>query len=201
MVFNNRKFKFSRIAQDGFPIFLTLIAIFCAYFAAELLVQPSKDLNSGSILLYITIATLTSSLISPILSMFGVEKNTSKLTSIYIGVILSFILFSFTMFHSRVLFEYLIVYSRRGGFTAISISLLLFQLASINYEIQINREKNHLEEMVVNKNELINQKKELIEAKERILEQQTIIDRQKDDSKSVQSNHDNNKKWDFDLEE
>ena len=192
MVSNKRKFKFSRIAQDGLPVFLTIIAIFCAYFAAELLVQPNKDLNKGSILLYITITTLSSSIIDPILTLCKVEKKLSKFTSIGIGILISISLFTFTKFHSSIFFNYLILFSKRGGFTAVSVSLLLLQLASLNYEIQIEGEKKNQEKIDRQNKESIKQKNELIKAKKIIIEQKKIINQKTELINS--QNESNNKK-------
>lgn len=174
MTLKTKKFKFSRIAQDGLPLFLTGVAIFCAIIAAELLIQPNKDLNKGSALLYITITTLSSSILDPIIAVFKVEKKSSKFASIFLGVLISLGVFTFTMFHSSDFFNHLISFSKRGGFTAISVSLLLLQLTSMNYDIQIESEQ-------INQKELDQQRKMVIEAREQLKKnKQELIEAKKE---------------------
>lgn len=166
----NKKFKYSRLEQDIFPIFLVIVALFSAYFAAELLVQPTRDLNEGSHLIYITVITLTSTILDPVVMLFNIEKKISKYLSLAIGVVVFLVILSYTEFYSASLFKFLISFSRRGGFTAISVSILLFQLAHANYHRQLESEEKKVSEQSSDHQIYIESQNELLKAKQRIIE-------------------------------
>lgn len=166
MIQKNKKFKFSVISQDGLSIILIGIAIICAFSATELLFKPKKNLNAGSLLIYITMTTLSASIIEPVLSIFKVEKKKSKFFSIGLGVIASLTIYIHVTFFNPDFFNHLISFSKRGGLTAISVALLILQLALMNYELQIESEK----ELESKQKEIIEIKKELIKTKKKLIE-------------------------------
>lgn len=136
-----------KFQKDILPIIFTILAIFCACISAILIINPAKDLNNYIGLIYLTIATLTSSLLEPILKLLKINKNKSKMVSLGLSTIILLGIFVYT-FHSGKddLTSYIISFSKRGGFTAVSITLLLFQLAIMEYENQIETERDQSEE-------------------------------------------------------
>lgn len=154
-----------RIEKDFFPIFLIIISLFCAWLAGELLVDTNKNLNDVMALIYITIVTLIASILEPIIKLIGVKKHESKYSALLIAILIAVIIWGHDFINdNNQIMEYIVSFSKRGGFTAVSISILIIQLAEINYLSQIESEKE------IHKERQDNRKKE-IEYKERELEQ------------------------------
>lgn len=125
---------------DLFNIFILLIALFLSY-VGTLTIYESIDLNSKfPFFLYTTIATLVSSILDPILEIVKVESKKKKLVVISLGTIVSFVTFCYS-FYDNSIFDKLQSISKRGGFSAMSVALLLFNLTYINYQLQKMRER------------------------------------------------------------
>ena len=132
--------RFLVTTGDLFNIFILLIALFLSY-VGTLTIYESIDLNSKfPFFLYTTIATLVSSILDPILEIVKVESKKKKLVVISLGTIVSFVTFCYS-FYDNSIFDKLQSISKRGGFSAISVALLLFNLTYINYQLQKMRER------------------------------------------------------------
>lgn len=132
--------RFLVTTGDLFNIFILLIALFLSY-VGTLTIYESIDLNSKfPFFLYITIATLVSSILDPILEIVKVESKKKKLVVISLGTIVSFVTFCYS-FYDNSIFDKLQSISKRGGFSAMSVALLLFNLTYINYQLQKMRER------------------------------------------------------------
>ena len=90
--------------------------------------------------MYTTIATLVSSILDPILEIVKVESKKKKLVVISLGTIASLVTFCYS-FYDNSIFDKLQSISKRGGFSAMSVALLLFNLTYINYQLQKMRER------------------------------------------------------------
>lgn len=151
--------RFLVTTGDLFNIFILLIALFLSY-VGTLTIYESIDLNSKfPFFLYTTIATLVSSILDPILEIVKVESKKKKLVVISLGTIVSFVTFCYS-FYDNSIFDKLQSISKRGGFSAISVALLLFNLTYINYQLQkmrekeLNEEKQKLKTVLERNNEL-----------------------------------------------
>ena len=132
--------RFLVTTGDLFNIFILLIALFLSY-VGTLTIYESIDLNSKfPFFLYTTIATLVSSILDPILEIVKVESKKKKLVVISLGTIVSFVTFCYS-FYDNSIFDKLQSISKRGGFSAMSVALLLFNLTYINYQLQKMRER------------------------------------------------------------
>ena len=132
--------RFFVTTGDLFNIFILLIALFLSY-VGTLTIYESIDLNSKfPFFLYTTIATLVSSILDPILEIVKVESKKKKLVVISLGTIVSFVTFCYS-FYDNSIFDKLQSISKRGGFSAMSVALLLFNLTYINYQLQKMRER------------------------------------------------------------
>ena len=132
--------RFLVTTGDLFNIFILLIALFLSY-VGTLTLYESIDLNSKfPFFLYTTIATLVSSILDPILEIVKVESKKKKLVVISLGTIVSFVTFCYS-FYDNSIFDKLQSISKRGGFSAMSVALLLFNLTYINYQLQKMRER------------------------------------------------------------
>ncbi len=132
--------RFLVTTGDLFNIFILLIALFLSY-VGTLTIYESIDLNSKfPFFLYTTIATLVSSILDPILEIVKVESKKKKLVVISLGTIVSFVTFCYS-FYDNSIFDNLQSISKRGGFSAMSVALLLFNLTYINYQLQKMRER------------------------------------------------------------
>ena len=132
--------RFLVTTGDLFNIFILLIALFLSY-VGTLTIYESIDLNSKfPFFLYTTIATLVSSILDPILEIVKVESKKKKLVVISLGTIVSFVTFCYS-FYDNSICDKLQSISKRGGFSAMSVALLLFNLTYINYQLQKMRER------------------------------------------------------------
>lgn len=132
--------RFLVTTGDLFNIFILLIALFLSY-VGTLTIYESIDLNSKfPFFLYTTIATLVSSILDSILEIVKVESKKKKLVVISLGTIVSFVTFCYS-FYDNSIFDKLQSISKRGGFSAMSVALLLFNLTYINYQLQKMRER------------------------------------------------------------
>lgn len=132
--------RFLVTTGDLFNIFILLIALFLSY-VGTLTIYESIDLNSKfPFFLYTTIAILVSSILDPILEIVKVESKKKKLVVISLGTIVSFVTFCYS-FYDNSIFDKLQSISKRGGFSAMSVALLLFNLTYINYQLQKMRER------------------------------------------------------------
>lgn len=132
--------RFLVTTGDLFNIFILLIALFLSY-VGTLTIYESIDLNSKfPFFLYTTIATLVLSILDPILEIVKVESKKKKLVVISLGTIVSFVTFCYS-FYDNSIFDKLQSISKRGGFSAMSVALLLFNLTYINYQLQKMRER------------------------------------------------------------
>ena len=132
--------RFLVTTGDLFNIFILLIALFLSY-VGTLTIYESIDLNSKfPFFLYTTIATLVSSILDPILEIVKVESKKKKLVVMSLGTIVSFVTFCYS-FYDNSIFDKLQSISKRGGFSAMSVALLLFNLTYINYQLQKMRER------------------------------------------------------------
>lgn len=131
---------------DLFNIVILFIALFLSYVGSLTTIDGSIDLNSQfPIFLYTTLAILVSSILDPILEIVKVESKKKKLVVILLGILFSFGTFCYS-FHDNSIFDKLQSISKRGGFSAMSVALLLFNLTYINYQLQKIREKELNEE-------------------------------------------------------
>lgn len=131
---------------DLFNIVILFIALFLSYVGSLTTIDGSIDLNSQfPIFLYTTLAILVSSILDPILEIVKVESKKKKLVVILLGILFSVGTFCYS-FHDNSIFDKLQSISKRGGFSAMSVALLLFNLTYINYQLQKIREKELNEE-------------------------------------------------------
>ena len=157
---------------DLFNIIIILIALFLSWIGTLTILDGNIDLNSRfPIFLYTTLATLVSSILDPILEILKVESKKKKLIVILLGILASLATFCYS-FYDNSIFVNLQSISKRGGFSAVSVALLLFNLTYINYQLQkireeeLNEEKRkHLED----KRKLKATLEEKIELEERVL--------------------------------
>ena len=129
---------------DLFNIVIIFIALFLSWVGTSTIFDGNIDLNSP-IFLYTTLAILVSSILDPILEIVKVESKKKKLVAILLGILFSFGIFCYS-FYNNSIFDNLQSISKRGGFSAISVALLLFNLTYINYQLQKIREKELNEE-------------------------------------------------------
>lgn len=155
---NKMKKNYSFFKTDGFSLLLIVFALVTALMIPYIIVDDKHSLNTGW-LMYIAIATIISSILDPILTLFGLEKNRVKQLGVSLGVISSAVLFMSNLYNQEII-NWVESFSSRGGFTAISITLLILKLAEINYDLKID------EESINNKKIKEEQIKELEELKE-----------------------------------
>lgn len=169
MNLKNRKPKIIE-AADGFNIVITIVALIFAIAGTAIICNPDKDLNEAGAILYITIATLISSIISPVLILCRVNRDKEKHISIAIGSVLSAIIFLYSFICGNDFFNFLTSLSKRGGFTVISVTLLLLQLTYINYEYnnkELEKERENAKEA---HEKMVVEIKKNIKANEKIIE-------------------------------
>ncbi|MTB65101.1 hypothetical protein GGG87_08840 [Streptococcus sp. zg-86] len=146
--------KFLVTTNDLFNVVTIIIALILSWLGTSTIFDGKLDLNSKyPIFLYATITTLTSAIVDPILEIFRVESKKKKLFTLTLGVVTSLIL-GMSSFYNNYIFLSIQSISKRGGFSAISVSLLLLNLAYINYQVQVQKEKEILQEK--------NEKKEIL---------------------------------------
>ena len=139
--------------NDLFNIFIIVVAFILSYLGTWTIIDGKKDLNSQyPIFLYVTLATLISSILDPLLEIKRVESKKKRLMAITFGTIISLLIFLWSLSDNSVLVRLQLI-STHGGMSAISAAFLLLNLAYINYQLQkireeeLNEEKRkHLEE-------------------------------------------------------
>ena len=139
-----KNLRFLVTIGDLFNIVIIFIALFLSWVGTSTIFDGNIDLNSP-IFLYTTLAILVSSILDPILEIVKVESKKKKLVAILLGILFSFGIFCYS-FYNNSIFDNLQSISKRGGFSAISVALLLFNLTYINYQLQKIREKELNEE-------------------------------------------------------
>ena len=151
---------------DLFNIFIVLLALVLSFLGSWTIVDGKTNLNSQfPIFLYVTLATLISSILDPILEIVRVESKKKKLITITFSTIISILIFLWSLLDNSILVKLQSI-SSRGGISAISAALLLLNLAYINYQIQVSKER----EIKKNKKETLESKKELLKLAKRVLE-------------------------------
>lgn len=106
------------------------------------MLSKSVDLNSKIPFLHTTIATLVAAILDPILELFKVESKKKKFITLVIGVSTSFALWFWSSNNINVA-DYLKSLSKRGVFSAMSITLLMLNLAYINYQLLNTKEQEN----------------------------------------------------------
>lgn len=120
---------------------IIIFALFLSYEGVSAILNHNVDLNSNlPLFLYTTLATVVSSILDPILELLNVEPKKKKLIAILFGIMVSILTFCYS-FYDNSIFANLLSISKRGGFSAISLALLLFSLVYINYQLQKVREE------------------------------------------------------------
>ncbi|MET3645322.1 hypothetical protein [Streptococcus gallinaceus] len=156
-------FKRLIIKNDLFSLIIITIALILSILGGSTFFSNRLDLNSTyPIFLYATIATLISALCDPLFEFFRVEGKRKKLFTITIGVMASLIIFLLSLYNNSI-FLFIQSISKRGGFSAISVSLLLLNIAYINYQLQVSKE-NEIEQ---EKQKVVKLLKENLEYKRR----------------------------------
>ncbi|MGT2755288.1 hypothetical protein [Streptococcus ovis] len=159
-------FKLLITKDDLFNLVIIIVSIILSWFGTSTAFNQKLDLNSQyPIFLFTTIATLTSAILDPLFELFKVESKKKKLVTIAIGVITALIAWIIS-FHDNSVFQLLQSISKRGGFSAVSISLLLLNLVYINYQLQNLKENEFIQE----KEKRLRLLKENKELKEKIKE-------------------------------
>lgn len=137
--------RFLVTTNDLFNVVTIIIALILSWLGTSTIFDPKIDLNSAnSIFLYAAVATLTSSVLDPCFEIFKLESKKKKLFTVTLGVIAGLCMWV-VCYYNISIFQCLQSISRRGGFSAISISLLLLNVAYINYQIQVLKE-NEIEQ-------------------------------------------------------
>ena len=153
--------RFLVTIEDLFNIVIIIIALFLSLVGTSTIFDGNTDLNSRlPIFLYTTLATVVSSILDPILELVKVEARMKKMIVILLGILASLVTFCYS-FYDNSIFAKLQSISKRGGFSAISVALLLFNLIYINYQLQKIRE----EELNEDKRKQIEDKRKQIEDK------------------------------------
>lgn len=141
------------IDVDLFPIVLILISIFTSYHTWLIWESDTYNINSGT-MFYISIITLTISLSDTIVALIDlndkIDSGSRKKFSLFLSVMFILILLSILLFLkieiSDVL-EKIRSFSQRGGFTGISVTLLILKIAEINYSSAVLAAKENKDEI------------------------------------------------------
>ncbi|WP_271498063.1 hypothetical protein [Enterococcus sp. 5H] len=116
---------------------------------------------TNNILIYITVLTNTMTISTPILSWFkSISSNRIKHYSFLIGILVTAGIFCWNIFDSDII-KNILSFSSRGGLTALSVSLLLFNLVELDFKEQIEQENEHVKEI----EQLKEKNKKLLEEK------------------------------------
>lgn len=160
--------------DDLFNLVILVIAIILSWIGTSTFFNQKLDLNSQyPFFLYTTIATLTSAVLDPVLEIRKVESKKKKLFTITIGIIIALSIWTLSFYHNSV-FQLLQSVSKRGGFSAVSTSLLLLNLVYINYQLQNSKESEIKQE----KEKTLRLLKENKELKEKMSERNGGINEQ-----------------------
>lgn len=154
---NNKYFKLLLTERDLFPLVVAIVAFVLSLLGVSSIFDGKVDLNSKyPFFLYVTLGTLVATILDPIFEIFKIDSKKKKLFTISFGAIVAFITWAYNIYNCSLLI-YIQSISRRGGFSAISLVLLLWNIVYINYQLQVLKE-----------NEITREKEKRIEALEEI---------------------------------
>ncbi|HEL2442259.1 hypothetical protein [Streptococcus suis] len=129
--------------NDLLSLVIIIIALILSLLGSSTIFDKNIDLNSQhAFFIYATVATLSSAILDPVFEILKVESRKKKLFSITLGIAISLTIWVISFINNSI-FQYIQSISKRGGFSAVSLSLLLLNLVYINYQLQTEQENKN----------------------------------------------------------
>ncbi|MFC4652624.1 hypothetical protein ACFO26_06845 [Lactococcus nasutitermitis] len=154
-----KKISKLNIKSDGLSLFFIVIALMFTVIVAFLAGSSKLDLNKVLALIYFALWTLLVSIIEPVIKLFKISSKKIKFVSLALSTVIVLVICIWTFIsQNNNIIKFIISFSKRGGFTAISVVLLLLQLAYMNYENLLETE----EEKFISERKAQKEKEELL---------------------------------------